>query len=313
MVERLDRLRHDTVICCDHEDRDVGGLGTTGTHGGERLVTGGVDEGDSTLFTIDGRRHLVGTDVLGDATGFLVAHIRIAKGVQEPGLTVVDVTHDGDDRRAEGEVALVALVGAEVDVEALEQLTILLLRRDHLDDVVQLLTKQVERLVVDRLGGGDHLAQGEQQLHQGGCVEVDPLSEVGQGRAAWQANGLAVTLADADAADRRDVHIEAGEGQPRTALEHGEQHGQAARVEPLGRAAGHRRARRRSGRVLRLRVLQVDAGEALAKRLHLVGHELAAVRGLGEVVRRREEEAFEVRLAPRGRTPRSRGSRSRAR
>ena len=46
VVQRLDRLRHHAVVGRDHEDRDVGDLGTTGTHGGERLVTRGVDEGD---------------------------------------------------------------------------------------------------------------------------------------------------------------------------------------------------------------------------------------------------------------------------
>ena len=45
VVERLDGLRHDAVIGRDDEHRDVGDLGTTSTHGGERLVTRGVDEG----------------------------------------------------------------------------------------------------------------------------------------------------------------------------------------------------------------------------------------------------------------------------
>ena len=49
VVERLNRLRHDAVVGCDHEDRDVGHLRTTCTHGGERLVTRGVDEGDGAL------------------------------------------------------------------------------------------------------------------------------------------------------------------------------------------------------------------------------------------------------------------------
>ena len=46
VVERLDGLRHHAVVGRDHEDRDVGDLRTTGTHGGERLVARGVDERD---------------------------------------------------------------------------------------------------------------------------------------------------------------------------------------------------------------------------------------------------------------------------
>ncbi len=48
VVDRLDRLRHDTVVGRDHEDRDVGDLRAARTHGGERLVTRRVDEGDAT-------------------------------------------------------------------------------------------------------------------------------------------------------------------------------------------------------------------------------------------------------------------------
>ena len=166
VVERLDRLRHHAVVGRDHEDRDVGRLRTTGTHGGERLVTRGVDEGDPTLVAVDVGRDLVGTDVLGDATGLLVDDVGVAQRVEELGLSVVDVTHDGHDRRTDDQVGLVALVLTELEVEGLEQLAVLVLRGDDLHDVVELLAEQLERLVVDRLGRGDHLAEPEQHLHQ---------------------------------------------------------------------------------------------------------------------------------------------------
>ena len=144
VVERLDRLRHDAVVGRDHEDRDVGDLRTTSTHGGERLVTRGVDEGDATVVAVDLGVDLVGTDVLGDATGLLVDDVGVAHRVEELGLSVVDVTHDGHDRRTDDQVVLVALVGAELEVEGLEQLAVLVLRGDDLDDVVELLAEQLE-------------------------------------------------------------------------------------------------------------------------------------------------------------------------
>ena len=104
------------------------------------------------------------------------------------------------------EVVLVALVLTELEVEGLEQLAVLVLGGDDLDDVVELLAEQLERLVVDRLGRGDHLAEAEQHLHQRGRVDADLLGEVGQRRAAGQADGLAVALADAHATDRRGLH-----------------------------------------------------------------------------------------------------------
>ncbi len=99
-------------------------LRTTGTHGGERLVTRGVDEGDGALDALVLGPDLVGTDVLGDATGLARDDVGLADRVEQLGLTVVDVTHDGDDRRPDLEVlvALVLELGVEVDVEALEQL-----------------------------------------------------------------------------------------------------------------------------------------------------------------------------------------------
>ena len=78
VVERLDRLRHHAVVGRDHEDRDVGHLRTTGTHGGERLVTRGVDEGDGPVDALVLGVHLVGTDVLGDAAGLARDDVRLS-------------------------------------------------------------------------------------------------------------------------------------------------------------------------------------------------------------------------------------------
>ena len=49
-------------------------------------------------------------DVLGDTAGLALADGGVADGVQQSRLAVVDVTHDGDHRRAELEVLLAALV-----------------------------------------------------------------------------------------------------------------------------------------------------------------------------------------------------------
>ncbi len=184
VVESLDRLGLHTVVGRDHQHRDVGGLRTTGTHGGERLVTRGVDEGDLAVFAFVLRVDLVGTDVLGDAAGLARHHVGVADGVEELGLAVVDVTHDGHDRRTRREVGLVALVFTELDLEGLEQLTVLLLGRDDLDDVVQLGAEELQRLLVHRLGRGHHLTEVEHDLDQRRRVRADAVGEVGQRGAA---------------------------------------------------------------------------------------------------------------------------------
>ena len=97
VVDGLDRLRHDAVVGGDHENDDVGDLGAARAHGGERGVAGRIDEGN---FAVRRRGHLIGADVLGDAAGFAARDIGRADGVEQRGLAVVDVAHDGHDRCA---------------------------------------------------------------------------------------------------------------------------------------------------------------------------------------------------------------------
>src|SRR6476660_1977533 len=206
VVERLDRLRHDAVVGRDHEDDDVGDLRATGTHRGERLVTRGVDEGDRTLVALELGDDLVGADVLGDAAGLARHHVGVAQGVEQLRLSVVDVTHDGHDRRTDVPVTLFALFVAEGEVEVLEQLAVLVLGADDLDDPADLGTEQLERVVVHRLRGSDHLAQVEQGGHQRGRLGVDALGQVGQRCSTGQPDGRAVAAGQLDAAHARRGH-----------------------------------------------------------------------------------------------------------
>lgn len=169
-------------------------------------MTRGVDEGDLALFVVDLGRDLVGTDVLGDAAGLARDDVRLADGVEQSGLTVVDVTHDGDDRGTDHQVVLVALVLAELDVEGLEQLAVLLLRADDLNLVVHLAGKEVERLVGDGLGRGDHLAEVHHDRDERRRVGVDLLREVGERRATGETDRLAVAARQHHTADRRGLH-----------------------------------------------------------------------------------------------------------
>ena len=166
MVDRLDRLRHHAVIGRDDDDRDIRRLGTTSTHGGERLVTRGIDEGDRAVDTVDFGGHLVRTDVLGDTAGLGLSDLGGADAVEQTRLTVVDVTHDGHDGRATLEIFLAALVLTEREIERLEQLAVLVLGTDDLDLVAHLLAEELQRLRGHRLSGGDHLPQVEQRLDE---------------------------------------------------------------------------------------------------------------------------------------------------
>ena len=94
VVDGLEGLRHDAVIRGDHDHRDVGDLRAAGAHGRERLVAGRVEEHDAAAILLD----LAGADVLGDAAALAGGDGRGADGVEQAGLAVVDVPHDGHDR-----------------------------------------------------------------------------------------------------------------------------------------------------------------------------------------------------------------------
>ncbi len=170
MVDRLDRLRHDAVVGGDHQHDDVGGVGTTGTHLRERGVTRGVEERDRAVLV----HHLVGADVLGDATGLTVDDVGAADVVEQRGLAVVDVTHHGDHRRTR----LLALVVVGV-VEQLLQLDLFLLTGLDQEDLgADLEREQLHLLVGERHRGRDHLAVVEQEADDVGRRAVQLRSEL---------------------------------------------------------------------------------------------------------------------------------------
>ena len=95
VVDGFDGLRHDAVITGHHEDDDIRRLGTASAHGGERLMARRIKEGDPLTAR---HAHLIGADMLGDATGFTRDHVGLAQSVEQRRLAVVNVTHDGHDR-----------------------------------------------------------------------------------------------------------------------------------------------------------------------------------------------------------------------
>ncbi len=112
MVDRLDSLRHDGIVGRDDDDGYICHLGTTGTHSGKGRVTRRIEEGDMlAILELD----VVGTDVLGDTTGLTGDDVSVTDVVEQRGLTVIDVTHDGDDWAARLDILLIDhLVGIDL-------------------------------------------------------------------------------------------------------------------------------------------------------------------------------------------------------
>ena len=74
---------------------------------------------------------LIGADVLGDAAGLAGDDIGVADGVEQRGLAVIDMAHDGDDRRPRHQMS--------VGVRRVEQAFLDVRFGDALDRVAELL------------------------------------------------------------------------------------------------------------------------------------------------------------------------------
>ena len=166
VIDGFDRLRHHTVIGRDDQHHDVRHLGATLAHGGECLVTRRVDE--SYLLAVR-RRHLIGADVLRDATRLARGDVGVADRVEQRSLPVVDVAHDRDDRGAGLLVAFfVGLtdealfdVGLRYALGRVAELAHDEFRRVRVDHVVDLVHRALTHQELDDVNGSFGHAVGE--------------------------------------------------------------------------------------------------------------------------------------------------------
>ena len=97
------------------------------------------------IFCPPGTRHLIGADMLGDAAGLVRRDIGLAHRVEQRGLAVIDMAHDGDDGRARAAV-LRRIVGFAADA--------------HFDIGLADAAQAMAELGDDQLGGiGDRAAR----------------------------------------------------------------------------------------------------------------------------------------------------------
>src|SRR5262249_54715478 len=102
-------LRHDSIVSGDDKNYDIGYPGAAGPHHRECFVAGCIKKHDAPahigLVRISDFNR-VSADVLSDAARFAFRDSGFSYSVKEGGLTMVDVTHDGDDWRASSKTLL---------------------------------------------------------------------------------------------------------------------------------------------------------------------------------------------------------------
>ena len=73
-------------------------------------MTRGVNKGNCAFDALVSGVNLVSTDVLSNSTSFASNHVCTSDGVQKLGLTVVNVTHNGDDWRSGLQVLVILIL-----------------------------------------------------------------------------------------------------------------------------------------------------------------------------------------------------------
>ena len=170
MQDGLDGLGHDPVVCSHNQDNEVGDLCAAGPHGRKGGVARRVQEGHAISF---GQFHLVGADVLGDPAVLTAGDIRLAQGVEEGGLAVVDMAHDRHNR-GPGLQGLVPVIGPE---EAFLHVGI----RHTLDRVTELGGDQLGSIAVDHVVDLQHHALAHQELDNVHAAGGHPVRQLGDG------------------------------------------------------------------------------------------------------------------------------------
>src|SRR5690606_1656228 len=127
-------------------------LRTARAHCRESSVARRIDEGDLLTILLD----LVGADMLGDSARLARLDIGMADGVEQRGLAVVDMAHDGDDRRAADQI-LFAIGNVE---KTLFDVGL----GNTLDGVAEFRCDQFGRIGVDDVAGLHHLPLLHEEL-----------------------------------------------------------------------------------------------------------------------------------------------------
>ena len=128
---------------------------------------GRVDERDGLAVVL----HLVGADVLRDAAGLAGCDRGVADGVEQAGLAVVDVTHDGDDRSPRLEI--LGIVHG-----LLLELGLFVGRVGDLHLAAEVGGEDLDGLVAQRLRDGDHLAVAHESLDDVRGHDPEQLGDV---------------------------------------------------------------------------------------------------------------------------------------
>ena len=176
MVNRLNGLRHNAVVCRNNQNDNIGNLCTTSTHSGKGLVTWGIDEGNLTAVNGD----LRSTDCLSNAASLAGCNASVTDCVQKRCLTVVNVTHDGNYWRTWLQVLRIIVEGEGI----------LLLLGHNLNLATKVISNNLNKLIRHSLGKRQRIAKQEQALNDVICRNTKKFSKFRDSRTLRDLYGI---------------------------------------------------------------------------------------------------------------------------
>ena len=167
MADSFHRLRLYAVIGRHDENRDIRHVSASRTHGRKCLMTRRVEEDDTLTVMCDLRR----TDMLSDAARFAGSNAGMADLVEKRSLSVIDMSHDSDDRRSRSEI----LFSVGEMLNTFFDLFFLHLADDDL--LVKFISEDLNRVLIEVLIDIGHDSHPHQCHDDSGCGYIDLLGE----------------------------------------------------------------------------------------------------------------------------------------
>jgi len=167
MVNRLNRLRHDTIVRGNDKDNNIRHKGASCPHSGKSLMAGGINKNN--LFTVD--IYLISTDMLCYSSGLPVSHIRIAYRIKKERFPMIDMSHYGNNRRSWFQVFFAALLFFLAGLECL------LDRNYLLNFISQFCSCKIGGIIIDTLIYRCYNTQRKQRLDDILGLYVHPLRQ----------------------------------------------------------------------------------------------------------------------------------------
>ena len=179
MIDCFHGLRHNTVICRYYQDCNIRRVCSTHTHCGKCFMSRCIQESNGLAINI----YSIRTNMLCNTSRFLIRYICFTDCIKKRCLTVIDMTHDADNRRSYCQILLCLILFLK---EFLNDVYLFFLLTDNLIINCNIFCVLKGNLRVNR----HNLPLQEQLLNNCGRLQLHLISQFLDGKGFGNGNHL---------------------------------------------------------------------------------------------------------------------------